>query len=196
VLANGLLIHRLILRLWWKARLGQHVADDAGSRRRIQISSGGWLVARCATVAHITRNIPSGQRQHRSFRFPEGTLERLDSRAKQIRETRTALAERYVDEGLRMDEHPGIAFADGPAGRRAVLAGSGLDVWEVIETLRQNRNSLDATARYLERPAATLRPAVRYYAAFPDEIDDRITLNEEVARTFEEAARRERAVLG
>ena len=92
----------------------------------------------------MTHKIPSGQRQHRSFRFPEGTLKRLDARAKQIRETRTALAERYVDEGLRMDDHPGIAFADGPAGRRAVLSGSGLDAWEVIETLRQNRNSLDA----------------------------------------------------
>jgi len=134
-------------------------------------------------------------RRHRSFRFPEETLERLDARAKQIRETRTALAERYVDEGLRMDEHPGIAFADGPAGRRAVLAGSGLDVWEVITTLRQNRNSLEATARYLELPAATLRPAVGYYATFPDEINDRIALNEEVARTAQEAWRRERAIL-
>jgi hypothetical protein len=144
----------------------------------------------------MTRSQTSGQRQHRSFRFAEGTLERLDSRAKQIRETRTALAERYVDEGLRMDEHAGIAFTDGPAGRRAVLAGAGLDVWEVIGTLRQNRNSLDATARYLELPVATLRPAVRYYAAFPDEIDDRIALNEEVAQTDQEAARREQAVLG
>ena len=143
----------------------------------------------------MTRKIPSGQRQHRSFRFPEDTLERLDSRAKQIRETRTALAERYVDEGLRMDEHPGIAFADGPSGRRAVLAGAGLDVWEMIETLRQNRNSLEATARYLELPVAVVRTAVRYYAAFAEEIDDRIALNEEVARTAQEASRRERAVL-
>ena len=137
----------------------------------------------------------SGQRQHRSFRFPESTLERLDARARQIRETRTALAERYVDEGLRMDEHPGIAFADGPAGRRAVLAGAGLDVWEVIETLQQNRNSAAATARYLELPVAMVRTAVRYYAAFPDEIDERIALNAELALSAQEAARLERALL-
>ena len=79
--------------------------------------------------------------------------------------------------------------------RRIRLAGSGLDVWEVITTLRQNRNSLEATARYLELPVARLRPAVRYYAAFPEEIDDRIAMNEEVARSAQEAARRERAVL-
>jgi uncharacterized protein (DUF433 family) len=135
------------------------------------------------------------QRRHRSFRFPQGTLERLDARARQIRETRTALAERYVDEGLRMDDHPGIAFAHGPADRRAVLAGTGLDVWEVIETLRQNRNSPDATARYLELPIALVRTAVTYYATFPDEIDERIALNEEVGRAAQEAARREQAVL-
>jgi len=67
-------------------------------------------------------------RQHRSFRFSEATLSRLEVRAHEIRETRTGLAERYVEEGLRMDEHPGIGFADGPAGRRAVVLGSGLDV--------------------------------------------------------------------
>jgi hypothetical protein len=71
----------------------------------------------------------SPTRRHRSFRFSGETLRRLDERAHEIRETRTALAERYVEEGLRMDEHPGIGFADGPAGRRAILLGTGLDVW-------------------------------------------------------------------
>jgi hypothetical protein len=33
-----------------------------------------------------------------------------------------------------MEEHPGIAFRDGPSGRRAALAG-GPDVWEAIVTL-------------------------------------------------------------
>ena len=151
-----------------------------------------WLDFLCATVWHME---PQPRRQHLSFRLPEPTLERLEARAHQIRETRTGLAERYLEEGLRMDEHPGIGFVDGPAGRRAVLVGTGLDVWEVITTLRQNRNSLEATARYLELPVAGLRPAVRYYAAFPDEIDDRIAMNEEMGRIAQEAARRERAVL-
>ncbi len=33
-----------------------------------------------------------------------------------------------------MEEHLGIAFRDGPSGRRAALAG-GPDVWEAIVTL-------------------------------------------------------------
>ena len=35
------------------------------------------------------------------------------------------LAQRYVEEGLRMDEHPLVRFVDGPAGRRARLVGPG-----------------------------------------------------------------------
>ena len=112
------------------------------------------------------------KRQHLTFRLPEPTLERLDARAHQIRETRTGLAERYLEEGLRMDEHPGIAFVDGPAGRRAFLTGTGLDVWEVIGVVQDNRGSPTATARYLEVPEGRVRDALRYYAAFPDEIDD------------------------
>ena len=41
----------------------------------------------------------------------------------------SSVAARLVDEGLRMDEHPGVMFRDGPTGRRAVLVG-GPDVWE------------------------------------------------------------------
>ena len=134
-------------------------------------------------------------RQHLSFRLPGPTLERLEQRAHQIRETRTGLAERYLEEGLRMDEHPGIGFADGPAGRRAVLVGTGLDVWEVVGSVRAARGSVAATARYLELAAAQVRAAVRYYAAFPTEVDELLERQAVAAAAEEEAARRERAVL-
>ena len=134
------------------------------------------------------------RRQHLSFRLPEPTLERLDTRAHQIRETRTGLAERYLEEGLRMDEHPGIGFADGPIGRRAVVVGTGLDVWEVVGTVKQSRGSVAAAARYLDRPAAQVRAAVRYYAAFPDEVDDMIARQVAAADRERETARRERDI--
>lgn len=135
-------------------------------------------------------------RQHRSFRFAESTLRRLDERAHEIRETRTGLAERYVEEGLRMDEHPGIGFADGPAGRRAILLGTGLDVWEVVDTVKQNRGSVEAAARYLELPLSTVRTAIRYYAGFPSEIDDLLARRDAIGEREQTAAERERAVLG
>ena len=134
-------------------------------------------------------------RQHRSFRFSEETLGRLEARAHEIRETRTGLAERYVEEGLRMDEHPGIGFADGPAGRRAIVLGTGLDAWEVVATIRQPGGSVEAASRYLELPVSAVRAAVRYYAAFPAEVDDLLERQASISEREQAAAKSERAIL-
>src|SRR5207253_3326949 len=81
------------------------------------------------------------------------------------------LAERYIDEGMRMDEHRGIFFRDGGSGRRPAVVGTHLEVAQVIETLRQNDNSVEATADYLDVSPAQVETAVRYYAAYTDEVD-------------------------
>ncbi len=63
-----------------------------------------------------------------------------------------------MDEGLRMDEPPGIVFRDGPPGRRAALA-AGPDVWEVMTMVANTRNRGDAAvaqaAQWLDRRGAT-----------------------------------------
>lgn len=95
-----------------------------------------------------------------------------------------------------MDEHPGIGFADGPAGRRAVVMGTGLDVWEIIATVKQSqRGSAKAAARYLDLPESRVRAAVRYYTAFPQEIDELLERQAAVAERERQAARRERTLL-
>src|SRR5438105_14091916 len=82
------------------------------------------------------------------------TLRRLDRRAKRLGKPRSNLVERYVGEGLRMDEHPGIVFVEGPAGRRPSLARSrGLDVWQVISTLHANDGNLADTDALPQLPA-------------------------------------------
>src|SRR6476660_8597580 len=48
--------------------------------------------------------------------------------------TWSAFAAELLEEALRMRHAPGIVFVEGPAGRRAALAGTGLDVWEIIAT--------------------------------------------------------------
>jgi hypothetical protein len=88
------------------------------------------------------------------------------------------LAQRYVEEGLRHDAHPLIQFLDGPSGRRASLIGSGLDVWEVIATVRDNDGSVPEAAAYLQIPAGLVEAAVAYYGEYRAEIDDEIQLNE------------------
>ena len=77
-----------------------------------------------------------------------------------------------------MDEHPMVRFAEGPAGRRARLVGTGSDVWEVIAAVRDNDGNLPASAAYLELPLGLVQSAVTYYGAYPDEIDEWIERNE------------------
>jgi uncharacterized protein (DUF433 family) len=80
------------------------------------------------------------------------------------------LAQRYVEEGLRHDCHPLVQFLDGPSGRRASLVGRGLDVWEVIATIRDNGGSARAAAEYLQVPPGVVEAAVAYYGEYREEI--------------------------
>ena len=54
----------------------------------------------------------------------------------------------------------------------AVLVGSRLDVWQVIETIRQNDNSVEEAADYLGKPVHMIQACVAYYADYQDEIDE------------------------
>jgi uncharacterized protein (DUF433 family) len=107
----------------------------------------------------------------------------------------TALAARYLDEGLRRERHPLIVFRDGTAGRRAALAGTRLDVWQVIETVRNSDRRVDEAAAYLAIPEAWVRACVSYYADYQDEVDGWIERMHAVAEREQDAWRREQAVL-
>jgi uncharacterized protein (DUF433 family) len=129
-------------------------------------------------------------KQPLAFRVLPRTLEHLKWRAREAGQPQTALAERYIEEGLRMDEHPLIYFRDGAAGRRPALLGTRLDVADVIETLRQNDNSVERTAAYLELPVDRIEAALRYYADYSAEIDDWIEWDRAIAEREEARWRR------
>ena len=129
-----------------------------------------------------------------TLRMRQDTRAALERQAEKTRVPKTALAERYVEEGLRMDAHPGIVFRDGPAGRRAGLA-SGPDVWEVIMVFLDEGRSVEGTAENLELSVRLVNAAVGYYADFREEIDDRIESNRKAAEEAEAAWRRRQALV-
>jgi len=133
--------------------------------------------------------------QPMSLRLAEETIQRLAHRAKRAHMPTRTLAQRYLEEGLRMDEHPLVRFVDGPAGRRARLSGTGKDVWEVIATVRDNDNDLAAAAEYLNIPLGLVQAAVTYYGAYRDEIDELIGDNEREAARAHAAWEAGRAAL-
>lgn len=100
------------------------------------------------------------------------TLERLRERARLLGQKHTTLAERYLEEGVLMDEHPGIQFVEGAMGRRPAVAGTGLDVWEIVEVAKDNDGSVAETATYLEIDPRLVESALRYYGSNREEIDD------------------------
>jgi hypothetical protein len=115
-------------------------------------------------------------------------LDRLERRRARTGLNRSRLAERYIDEGMRMEDHPGIVFRDGPTGRRAGLA-AGPDVWEVISVLRstglEGDAAVQATVEWSGLTVRQVRDAVGYYSDYPAEIDERIRLNVEDADAAE-----------
>jgi len=124
-----------------------------------------------------------------SIRFDPEILERLRHGARGVPgATPSALAQRLVDEGLRMAEHPGVVFRDGPTGRRAALT-LGPDVWEVIkaahEVDRRGSKAIIEIGGLMNLPAERVEVALRYYTAYPQEIDTEIQAAETASRTAE-----------
>jgi uncharacterized protein (DUF433 family) len=115
--------------------------------------------------------VSSTTKQSIAFRFDRVTVARLKQRALDVHAPQTALAERYIEEGLRHDEHPLVYFRDGEAGRRPALLGTRLDVADIITTIRQNGNSVEEAAGYLEIPPEHAEACLRYYADYKEEID-------------------------
>jgi len=121
----------------------------------------------------------------------------LEDRARELSESRNGLAERLLDEGLRTERHPLIAFREGGAGlRRPALAGTRLYVRQVIDTLRASGNSVAAAAEYLGLTDLQVRAAVAYYADFTDEVDAYRAQERELETRERERWERSERVLG
>jgi uncharacterized protein (DUF433 family) len=90
-----------------------------------------------------------------------------------------------LTETEKMKKVPGIVFADGPVGRRARVAGSGIDVFEVINIHRTCGEDPAATAEALDSlTQQQLQAAFAYYAAFPEEVDERLARDAEITPEY------------
>jgi uncharacterized protein (DUF433 family) len=131
-----------------------------------------------------------------SFRFDPITVKRLKAHAAEAGAGQTALAERYIEEGMRRDEHPLIYFREGAAGRRPALLGSRLDVADVVTTIRENEGSVAQAAEYLEIPISQIEAVARYYADYREEVDALIERARLSAERERQRARRQQEALG
>lgn len=134
-----------------------------------------------------------------SIRFSDMPLhQRLKGTARQRNIGISTLAERLIDEGLRMDAHPFIVFRDGATGRRAVLMG-GPEIVDVVGAVVggdvpvEDRRS--RAANLLGINEALVDAAMAYYASFTDEIDDIRETRAALADEAESAWRKQQELL-
>lgn len=118
---------------------------------------------------------PSSSKGPRGIRLPEALQRAIQREADARGRSWSATAAELLDEAIRLRRAPGIAFVDGATGRRAVIAGTGLDVWEVVTTWQAVGEDEDALARaYPWLSPMQLRSALGYYRLYPEEIDARL----------------------
>jgi uncharacterized protein (DUF433 family) len=111
----------------------------------------------------------------RGLRLTEELEEEIEREMRLRGTTFSEVASSLLREAVRMRRVPGIVFMDGPVGRRASIAGTGLDVWEVIATFKsvgEDRERLEASYGWLSD--RQLSAALAYYGLYPEEIDARI----------------------
>ena len=129
------------------------------------------------------------------MRLHPSTVRRLIAHSRRRGIPKTSIAEQYLEEAVRMADHPGIVFREGPAGRRPALAGHRLDVWQVVETVQHEGGDVEAAAEYLSVSPGLVGAAVGYYADYRDEVDEWIARNTATAEEAEAAWRRRQAAL-
>jgi hypothetical protein len=149
-------------------------------------------------------NVVMPSRAPRSIRFESNVAIRLDAYvAAHPGLSGSSAVNQFVDEALRMAEHPGIFFRDGATGRRAVLLG-GPDVWEIIRDVRSARESESklrgdaVVALVSSNTGATesqIRTAIRYWSAYPEGIDAFIHEADRVEDAAQQAWEREQGLL-
>jgi uncharacterized protein (DUF433 family) len=76
-----------------------------------------------------------------------------------------------LDESWRARRFPGIVFVEGRFGRRAEVAGTGLDVWRIVELLVQYGNAAAVCEHVPLISQGQIRLAQTYARSFPGEID-------------------------
>ena len=92
----------------------------------------------------------------------------------------STVSKELLEEAIKMHRCPGIIFNEGVNGRRARIAGTGIEVWEVIaayKTVGERFERLKAAFHWLSD--SQLRTALGYFRAYTDEIEDVIAQNED-----------------
>ncbi len=119
----------------------------------------------------------------KSLRIQERIFREIEQIAREYGKEFSTVANELLDEAVRIRRCPGIIFTKGTTGRRARIAGTGIEIWEVIATFRNVGEDFDRLRRaYHWLTEQQLRSAIGYYRMYSEEIDHLIKQNEELTK--------------
>lgn len=116
----------------------------------------------------------------KSLRLSEGIVREIDNIAKRVKKDFTAVTNELLEEAIKAHRSPGIIYSEGVSGKRARIAGSGIEVWEIIAVYKnsgQTFKRLQKTYHWLTEQQ--IKAALGYYSFYREEIDALIAENEQ-----------------
>ncbi len=116
----------------------------------------------------------------KSLRLSEGIVREIDEISKETKRDFTAVTNELLEEAIKAHRCPGIIFSEGVSGRRARIAGTGIEVWELIATYKSLGKSIKRLAQsYHWLTEQQIKAAIGYNTLYSEEIDELIAANEQ-----------------
>jgi uncharacterized protein (DUF433 family) len=113
------------------------------------------------------------------LRLPEETLREIEELSAETGQDFSTIAKDLLTEAIKMRRCPGIIFGEGVSGRRAKVAGTGIEVWEIIAAYKSVGKDLKKLKKaYHWLSQEQVKAVLSYYSAYPEEIDRLIERNE------------------
>jgi len=107
-------------------------------------------------------------------------MKEIEQMAKETGQDFSNVTKDLLEEAIKMRRCPGILFTEGTSGRRARVAGTGIEVWEVIATYKSVKGDFKRLQKsYHWLSGEQLKAALGYYRGYPQEIDRLIEQSEQ-----------------
>ena len=114
----------------------------------------------------------------KSLRLPEDVARELDFQAMRQKRAFASVVEEYLREAIATRRYRHVVFVGIEGDRRAHLAGSSLDVWEIAMLLESVEGDVSRLRLLLDTtPSEQLDEALRYLHDHPEEIAQRLDIN-------------------
>jgi uncharacterized protein (DUF433 family) len=120
-----------------------------------------------------------------SVRFTLPTDRMVAEEARRTRRSKSAVVELLAEEAVRTRRFAGIGFRGEDAGRRPWVIGSGLDVWEIVQSV-EDFGSIERLLAETQLTERQVRLALAYRKSYPDEVAEAIGQNRRAPEEWHE----------